>query len=89
MSSIEEVYLEKYWDFDAVLLDVNILPSIDSDENPSSVYGNKAIKKSTQSKKRNSIVIYSGIAKTLEGEDSFKDYNNEYEVFDKIATKNA
>ena len=84
--SIEEINIleKKYWDFDAVLLDVNILPSIDSDENPSSVYGNKAIKKINSIKeKKFPIVIYSGVAKTLEGEDSFKDYNNEYEVFDK------
>ena len=51
--SIEEINIleKKYWDFDAVLLDVNILPSIDSDENPSSVYGIKQSKNQLNQRK--------------------------------------
>ena len=73
-----------HWEYNAVLLDVNILPTEDSLESPSAKYGNKAIKKIEGiEEKKFPIVIYSGVEKTLKGEDGFQTYNEKYKVFDK------
>ena len=75
---------KNYWEYSAVLLDVNILKTENSSENPSQLNGDTAIKKIKEiEEKKFPIVIYSGVSATLGGDDSFRSYNSEYEIFDK------
>ena len=79
-----ELLRKNYWDYSAVLLDVNILESENSELSPSAANGAKAIKQINDIKeKKFPIVIYSGVKGTLDGSDKFKLYNKDYEIFDK------
>ena len=79
-----EILRKNYWDYSAVLLDVNILETENSELSPSPTYGSEAIRQIKDIKeKKFPIVIYSGVKGTLDGSDYFKSYHRDYEIFDK------
>lgn len=79
-----ELLRKNYWDYSAVLLDVNILETENSESSPSPTNGAEAIRQIKDIKeKKFPIVIYSGVKGTLDGSDNFKSYHRDYEIFDK------
>ena len=79
-----ELLRKNYWDYSAVLLDVNILETENSELSPSPTNGAEAIRQIKDIKeKKFPIVIYSGVKGTLDGSDNFKSYHKDYEIFDK------